>query len=89
MENYELISNREIYYSEEIDCYVLVIRENNKIIGINYGFGESIADHFKSFGSANIDLTRFYVSILPFLSDGPELDKITQAIWAHHEYISN
>jgi hypothetical protein len=81
-----LVNSREIYWCNDDDRYVLVIRSNNVIVGLNYCQGDDYDYFMKEFSESDEDLTNFYNSIKNYLNGTTEIDRINQAIWAHFEY---
>ena len=81
-----LVNSREIYWCEGDDRYVLIIKSNNTIVGLNYCQGDDYHCFVENFSDADDDLTNFYNSVQMYLCGHTEIDRINQAIWAHHEY---
>jgi hypothetical protein len=85
--NYKIVESREIVWCENDDRYILIVRENDEIIGLNWMQGDDL-DFFKDHYS-NVDekLTDFYNAIEPYLHHPQtEIGKINAAIWAYFEY---
>lgn len=82
----ELIKSREIYWCNDDDRHVLIVRNENGIVGLNYCQGDDLEYFEANFSNIDEDLTRFYNSISCYLNGGTFIDRINQAIWAHHEY---
>ena len=82
----KLIKSREIYWCNDDDRHVLVVRDENGIVGLNYCQGDDLEYFKENFKDIDEDLTRFYNSISCYLKGGTSIDRINQAIWAHHEY---
>jgi transcription termination factor NusB len=82
----KLIKSREIYWCNDDDRHVLVIKYDGVVVGLNYCQGDDLEYFEENFNYIDEDLTKFYNSISPYLSDGDEIDRINQAIWAHFEY---
>jgi hypothetical protein len=88
----KLIYSKEIYQCNEDDRYVLVVRKDNEVIGLNYMQGDvdDDFDYFKdNYDCIDKGLTRFYNSIKSALNGTTEIDRINQAIWAHFAYENN
>lgn len=81
-----LVESREIYWCDGHDRYVLVIKSNEVVIGLNYCQGDDYDYFIKNFSDVDEDLTKFYNSLSGWLTGTTEIDRINQAIWAHHEY---
>lgn len=86
--NYKLIESREIVWCENDDRYVLIIRSNDEIIGLNFMQGDELELFKEQYSDIDTDLTNFYKAIAPYLNyDGiDEITRINMAIWAHFEY---
>jgi hypothetical protein len=84
---YQVVESREIVWCEGDDRFILIIKENDEIIGLNYMQGDEL-DVFKAdFMYIDDELTDFYHSIEPYLDErNDEVGKINAAIWAHFEY---
>jgi hypothetical protein len=85
--DYKVVESREIVWCDSDDRYILIVKENDEIIGLNYMQGDEL-DVFKAdFMYIDDDLTDFYHSIEPYLDTrNDEVGKINAAIWAHFEY---
>ena len=84
--NCKIIESREIVWCNDDDRYILIIRSNNEIIGLNFMQGDEL-DVFKwGFSNIDPDLTDFYNATKLYLSGNSELDRVNQAIWAHFDY---
>lgn len=86
--NYKLVESREIVWCENDDRYVLILRSNDEIIGLNWMQGDDL-DYFKeAYSMVDSELTDFYNAIEPYLvHEGTrEIDRINAAIWAYFEY---
>ena len=86
--NYKLVESREIVWCENDDRYVLIIRSNDKIIGLNFMQGDDLELFKEAYSMIDPDLTDFYNAINPYLvhEDTREIDRINAAIWSYHEY---
>ena len=86
--NYKLVESREIVWCENDDRYVLIVRENNEIIGLNFMQGDELELFKEAYSMIDTDLTDFYNAIEPYLvhEDTREIDRINAAIWSYHEY---
>jgi len=84
--SYKIIESREIVWSSEDDRYILIIKEENEIVGLNCMQGDELDLFKRDFSDIDHDLTDFYNSIKPYLSGKCELERINQAIWAHFDY---
>ena len=82
----KLTKSREIYWCNDDDRHVLVIRLYGEVVGLNYCQGDDLEYFEENFKNIDEDLTRFYSSIEHYLNGATEIDRINQAIWAHHEY---
>ena len=84
-----LVESREIYWCEGDDRYVLIIKSNNVVVGLNYCQGDDYHCFVENFSESDEDLTKFYNSLIGYLNGNTEFARINQAIWAHHEYKNN
>jgi len=82
----KLIKSREIHWCNHDDRHVLIVRDENGIVGLNYCQGDDLEYFEENFKDIDEDLTRFYISLDHYLNGATEIDRINQAIWAHHEY---
>jgi hypothetical protein len=85
----KLIKSKEIYWCDDHDRYVLVVRENGRIVGLNYMQGDDLELFEFDFDRVYEDLTKFYNCIKGMLNGATEIDRINQAIWAHFDYENN
>ena len=84
--NNKLLESREVIYCPSDDRIILVIKEDDDIVGLNYMQGDDL-DYFKdSFLYVDTELTDFFNAIEPYLVHDNEVDKINAAIWAHFEF---
>ena len=85
--NYKLVESREIVWCENDDRYVLIVRENGEIIGLNFMQGDELELFKEAYSMIDPDLTDFYNAIEPYLDErNDEIGKINAAIWAYFEY---
>ena len=84
--NYKLVESREIVWCKYDDRYVLIVKSNDKIIGLNFMQGDELEMFKEDFAYVDEELTDFYNAVSPYLVGYSELDRINQAIWAFHNY---
>ena len=85
--NYKLVESREIVWCENDDRYVLIIRSNDEIIGLNFMQGDDLEFFKDNYSNVDDKLTDFYNAIEPYLDErNDEIGKINSAIWAFFEY---
>ena len=85
--NYKVVESREIVWCDSDDRYILIIKEDDEIVGLNYMQGEELDIFKRDFNYIDEELTDFYHSIEPYLdARNDEVGKINAAIWAHFEY---
>ena len=83
---YKVIESKQIVWCEYDDRYVLIVKEDENIVGLNFMQGDEL-DIFKSdFNYVDAKLTDYYNAVAPYLGGASELDRINQAIWAYHAY---
>jgi hypothetical protein len=83
---YKIIQSKEVVFSPDDDRHILIMKEENEIIGLNYCQGDDLEYFFEHFDEIDHDLTEFYLSVKYYLTGETELDRINQAIWAHFDY---
>ena len=83
---YRIVQSEEIVWSEENDRYIMIKKENNEIIGLNFMQGEELEYFVEHYMDIDHKLTDFYNSVKDYLSGESELDRVNQAIWAHFDY---
>lgn len=81
-----IIKSRELHWCNDQDRFVLVTKENNQVIGLNYMQGDDSSDLEQPDLQIDQDLTRFFLILEPYLNGRTEIEKINQAIWAHLDY---
>ena len=85
--DYKVVESREIVWCDSDDRYILIIKEDEDIIGLNYMQGDELDMFKRDFNYIDEELTDFYHSIEPYLdARNNEVGKINAAIWAHFEY---
>lgn len=85
--NYQIVESREIVWSENNDRYILIVKENDEIIGLNYMQGDELGVFKRDSMYIDEELTDFYNAVEPYLDDrNDEVGKINAAIWAYFEY---
>ena len=85
--NYKVVESREIVWCPNDDRYILIIKENDEIIGLNYMQGDELDVFKQDFNYIDEKLTDFYSAIEPYLdARNDEVGKINAAIWAYFEY---
>jgi hypothetical protein len=83
---YIKVQSEEIIFSHENDRYILIKKENDKIIGLNFMQGDEF-DHFvEHYSYIDEDLTRFYQVVSEFINLDNEYDLINEVIWAWFRY---
>lgn len=83
---YKVVESKEIVWCEYDDRYVLIIKSNDEIIGLNFMQGDELEMFKEDFTYVDEKLTDFYNAVSPYLGGESELDRINQAIWAFHSY---
>jgi hypothetical protein len=82
----KVTKSRIEYFSEEHDRRVLIIKEGNVIVGIDFMQGEEPHDFKDSLGTPSILMV--YNANRPYLSGNDELECVNQAIWIWFELIN-
>jgi hypothetical protein len=84
--SYKIVQSEEIVWSDIDDRYILIIKEDNEIVGLNFMQGDELDLFKRDFDYIDHDLTDFYNSVKHCLSGNSQLDRVNQAIWAHFDY---
>lgn len=84
--SYKIIQSKEIVWSEENDRHILIMKEEDEIVGLNFCQGDDLEYFVDHYMDIDHDLTDFFNSIEPYLVDGDQVDRINAAIWAHFDY---
>jgi len=84
--SYKIVESKEIVWSPSDDRYILIVRSNDKVIGLNFMQGDELEIFKEDFTYVDEELTDFYNAVSPYLVGHSELDRINQAIWAHFDY---
>jgi len=84
--DYKIVESKEIVWCPGDDRYVLIIRSNNEVIGLNYMQGDELDIFKEDFTYVDEKLMDFYNAVSLYLSGECELDRINQAIWAYFDY---
>ena len=86
--NYKLITSSQIYFCSADDRHIIVIKEGDDIVGLNYMQGDEYQLFLEQYSDIDHDLTDFYNGVKYYLGGETELDRVNQAIWAYHDYYS-
>ena len=84
--SYKVIESREIVWCGDDDRYVLIVKENNEVVGLNYMQGDELELLKEQYNYVDEELTDFYNAVKDYLRGNNELDRINAAIWAYFEY---
>ena len=84
--NYIKVKSEEIIFSHENDRYILIKKENGKIIGLNFMQGDDFEYFVKHYMYIDRDLTNFYRAVSKFIDLPNEYDLINEVIWAWVRY---
>lgn len=82
-------TSRSIVWVESSDRYILIVRENHEIYGINYMQGDDLEFFKKHYNEPDIKLTKFVKAVVDRLNGDTELDRIDSAIWAYFDYCND
>jgi len=83
---YTIKESQEIVWCENDDRYILIIKQDHEVIGLNFCQGDDFEFFKDNFKGIDDELTDFYNSVKYYLGGECELDRINQAIWAHFEF---
>lgn len=87
--SYIKVQSTEIVWCDKDDRHILIKKEKDVIIGLNYCQGEEIQlSSFEHYMGIDHDLTKFYHAIHQHLAGASELDRINQAIWCYFNYLN-
>ena len=82
MKQYETLESTRVIWCPQDDRLVLLVKKDNKVIGLNFMQGDEL-DHFRIiYGSPDAKLTKFYLQVEQFIKGDSEMDKINNVIWA-------
>lgn len=84
--NNKLIKSTEVYWCREHDRHILVIKEGDDVVGLNFIQGDEYDLFEKEFMTVDEDLTDFYNALAHYLNGEDEIERINQAMWAYHSY---
>ena len=77
---YIKVQSEEIIFSHEDDRYILIKKENGKIIGLNFRQGDEFDNFVEHYSCIDEDLTRFYQVVSEFIDLPNEYDLINEVI---------
>ena len=83
---YQVRRSQEIIWCDRDDRYILLIKEDNEVIGLNYCQGDEFEFFKENFNGIDLELTDFFNSVKYYLGGECELDRVNQAIWAYFEF---
>ena len=86
MEEYKLVTSSEIYFSHGDDRHILIMKEGEEIVGLNFMQGDELEIFLERYSDIDHDLTDFYNGVKYYLGGITELDRVNQAIWAYFDY---
>ena len=86
--NYKVVESREIVWCDGDDRYILIVKEDDAIVGLNFMQGDELELFKEHYGYVDYDLTDYFNAVEPYLvHDGTsEIDRINAAIWSYFEY---
>ena len=82
----KVIMSKEIVWCPCDDRHILIMKEYNEVIGLNYCQGDDLEHFIDHYDEIDHDLTDFYNAVRFYLGGGNEVERINQAIWAHFNY---
>ena len=83
---YKVVESREIVWCPSDDRYILIVKEDDDIVGLNFMQGDELDIFKEEFNYVDAKLTDLYNAVAPYLGGESELDRINQAIWSYHSY---
>ena len=84
--SYKIVQSKKIVWCPGDDRHILIIKEDNEVIDLNYCQGDDLEYFIDRFDEIDHDLIEFYLSVKYYLSEKDEVLAINQAIWAHFDY---
>ena len=78
----KVIMSEEIVWCECDDRHILIMKEHDEVIGLNFCQGDDLDCFINNYNEIDHDLTNFYNAICDGLNGVTEIDRINQAIWA-------
>jgi len=84
--NSKIVESRVIVWCNDEDRYVLIIKENDEVVGLNYMQGDELDLLKEQYDYIDYELTDFYNAVKDRLRGNSELDRINEAIWAHFQF---
>jgi hypothetical protein len=84
--SYKVVESSKIVWCDSDDRYILIVKEDNEIVGLNYCQGDDFEFFKDNFNGIDKDLTNFFNAVEPYLVHENQIDRINAAIWAHFEY---
>lgn len=84
--NYTIKESKEIVWCGDDDRYVLIVKQDDDVIGLNFAQGDELEHFKKHYNTIDQRLTNFYLATSVYLGGTTELDRINQAIWAYFEF---
>ena len=86
--NNKVVESREIVWCDSDDRYILIIKEEDAIIGINWMQGDDLENFKERYNKVDEDFTDYFNAVEPYLvhEGTTEVDRINAAIWAYFEY---
>lgn len=83
---YIKVQSEEIIFSLPDDRHILIKKENDVIIGLNFCQGDELQDLLDGYMDIDHDLTNFYRVVSVFIDLSNEYDLINEVIWAWVRY---
>jgi hypothetical protein len=84
---YKVVESREIVWCDSDDRYILIIKEDDDIVGLNFMQGDELDIFKENYNYVDTKLTDFYNAVEPYLDTRNDaIGKINAAIWSYHEY---
>ena len=85
---YKVVESREIVWCPSDDRYILIVKEDDNVVGLNFMQGDELNMFKKDFDYIDDKLTDFFNAVEPYLvhEGTSEVGRINAAIWSFHEY---
>ena len=85
---YKVVESREIVWCKWDDRYILIVKEGDDIVGLNFMQGDELDMFKENYSTIDTKLTDFYNAVCPYLvhEGTSEIGRINAAIWSYFEF---
>lgn len=84
-------TTKEVIFVQDSDRHIVIWRRNGEVSGINYCQGDFVDDLHKFYGTPDVELTAFYLTIIDLIRFKTDdfYEGIDHAIWLHWDFQQN